>query len=134
MSTPFLDPGTTEFPTTSGPGAYSYPAMTDPVDFAVSVHGTQAGRPTLVVRGEVDLAAVEPLDAAVVQVLPQVTQCLVFDLSECSYMDSSGLGVLLRALRQVPESCPVVLHRPQRRVMQVLAITKMDTMFTIETE
>jgi anti-sigma B factor antagonist len=111
---------------------YSGAVMSDPVGFAVTVE--DGPRPTIVVRGEADLAAVSEMDAAVLQALPLATGCLAFDLSECSYMDSSGLGVLLRALRQVPEGCPVVLQRPQPRVMQVLEITKIDMMFTIEAE
>jgi anti-anti-sigma factor len=106
--------------------------MTDPVGFSVTVKDDP--RPTIVVRGEIDLAAVSDMEEAVLQALPLVTECLVFDLIGCSYMDSSGLGVLIRARRRMPSGAQVILRRPDPRVMQVLEITKLDSVFTIEAE
>jgi anti-sigma B factor antagonist len=107
--------------------------MAEPVDFVVTVEGTVSG-PVIVVEGEVDLAVVAQLDEAVTQALPFVTDRLVFDLAGCSYMDSSGLGVLVRARRQLSEGATLVVRRPHPRVRTVLEITKLDTVLTIEDE
>jgi anti-sigma B factor antagonist len=105
--------------------------MADPVGFSVTVEETRAG-PIVMVRGEVDVATVAQMDEAIGRALPSVTDRLVLDLSACSYMDSSGITVLLRARKQLPEGAALVLRRPDRRVVQVLEITKVDTLVTIE--
>lgn len=54
----------------------------------------------LSVAGEVDLATVPELERAIKDVLDEGTANLVIDLSDTSFMDSTGLRVLIMADRE----------------------------------
>ena len=54
----------------------------------------------LAVAGEVDLATVPELEHAIKDVLDESTSNLVVDLSNTSFMDSTGLRVLIMADRE----------------------------------
>jgi anti-sigma B factor antagonist len=57
---------------------------------------------------------------------------LVLDLSLLEYMDSTGVGVLVGALKRFQaEKRPVLLAAPQRRILAGLRITHLDTLFRI---
>lgn len=59
-----------------------------------------AGWKVLIVAGEVDLATVPELERAVKSVLEDGTANLVIDLGDTSFMDSTGLRVLIMADRE----------------------------------
>lgn len=54
---------------------------------------------------------------------------LVIDLSEVSFVDSSGLGALVGLLKKVGNRGEVVLCHPADSVMQMFRITRMDRVF-----
>jgi anti-sigma B factor antagonist len=54
------------------------------------------GRFVVRVRGELDLAEVEILDAALAEVGPE-QRLTVVNLSDCEFIDSSGIAAVLRA-------------------------------------
>ena len=57
---------------------------------------------------------------------------LVLDLTHLDYMDSTGVGVLVGALRRFQsEGRDVLLAGPQRRILTGLRITHLDTLFRI---
>jgi len=57
---------------------------------------------------------------------------LVLDLSDLEYMDSTGVGVLVGALRRFQtEGRPIYLVAPQRRILAGLQVTHLDTLFRI---
>jgi anti-sigma B factor antagonist len=57
---------------------------------------------------------------------------LVMDLSQLDYMDSTGVGVLVGALKRFSaESRPILLAAPQRRILAGLRVTHLDTLFRI---
>jgi anti-sigma B factor antagonist len=58
----------------------------------------------LAVAGEVDLATVPELERAVKSVLENGTANLVIDLSDTSFMDSTGLRVLITADQQFKDA------------------------------
>lgn len=57
----------------------------------------------LAIAGEVDLATVPELEQAIKGVLEEGTSNLVLDLSETTFMDSTGLRVLIMADREFKE-------------------------------
>ena len=61
---------------------------------------TLADRPTLTVRGELDIATAPELAAAVEAELAAGSEALIIDLSETVFMDSSGARQLVRSARQ----------------------------------
>jgi anti-sigma B factor antagonist len=61
---------------------------------------TSTGMPYVVeVGGDIDLATVDDLEVPVIGAIEQGRRPLVLDLTDCAFMDSSGLRLLLRAHR-----------------------------------
>lgn len=92
-----------------------------------SVREDMAGRFEVHARGEDELALVGELDVAgaerfdrAVAALPARNQ-VVLDLSELTFIDSTGLRSLLTAARDLDERM-LVLTRPTPRVLEVLEI------------
>ncbi len=57
---------------------------------------------------------------------------LVLDLSLLEYMDSTGVGVLVGALKRfTDQKRPILLAAPPRRIMTGLRVTHLDTLFQI---
>jgi anti-anti-sigma factor len=94
-------------------------------DVAVDQH--DAG-PVVHLRGEIDLSNSDPIRAEIVRAVPQDARGVVLDLSETTYLDSSGVRLLfdlaerLRARRQrlvLMVTGPAIVRR-------VLILTKLD--------
>jgi anti-anti-sigma factor len=68
--------------------------------------GTIRGFPLIVIEGDLEHSTKQTVRDAVDEILsgayPPPT--LFFDLTECPFIDSGGLGVFLSALRQLPAS------------------------------
>lgn len=101
------------------------------VDFAVDV-SQRDGCTVVTASGELDVhtapALKEQLDA-----LSQVPNpCLIVDLGEVGFIDSTGLGVLVSTLKHVRESggsLDVVVASP--RVLRVFALTGLDVVIPL---
>lgn len=68
----------------------------------LTLHNSElsSGWQCIVVEGEVDLATVEQLEAAIDQIHSSNSHPLVIDLTESSFMDSTGLKALVMAKRK----------------------------------
>lgn len=90
-------------------------------------------QPVVVVQGEIDLASAARLDTALTQALaagPRIT----LDLSNTTFMDSTGINVIVGALHHLgrkPEG--IVLRDPTDAVRRVLAVAGVDHLFTVHT-
>jgi anti-anti-sigma factor len=89
---------------------------------------TVLGRPALSVRGELDLATAPRLAEAVESQLSQQPQSLVVDLTDTTFLDSSGARELARIARRAAEEsvalevvCPRA-NRPVRLVVDLLEL------------
>ena len=89
---------------------------------------TVLGRPALRVRGELDLATAPRLVEAVESQLSQQPQSLVVDLTDTTFLDSSGARQLVRIARRAAEEsvalevvCPRA-NRPVRLVVDLLEL------------
>jgi anti-anti-sigma factor len=78
----------------------------------------------LIVEGEVDLAAGPELRDALGEAAAAGTS--VIDVSGVTFIDSSGLQILLMAGRTLNGSGPLVLRSPSRAVRRLLSITLPD--------
>lgn len=101
------------------------------VDPSASFHFSIADDGTVVASGEIDMVAGPAFEALVlplVQVRP-----LVIDLSAVTFLDSSGLRVLLNLARlaDLGES-PLVLRSPAPEVDRLFELTGTGDRFTIE--
>ena len=57
---------------------------------------------------------------------------LVLDLSQLDYIDSTGVGVLVGALKRFRDGQrQILLAAPQRRILAGLRVTHLDTVFRI---
>jgi anti-sigma B factor antagonist len=84
------------------------------------------------VSGEVDLATSPDLDAAVIAGLESGTNSVIIDLTDVSFMDSSGLGVIVRALKRCREAeIELDLVISNDRVLKVFGITGLDQVIPI---
>ena len=89
-------------------------------------------RYVLTVSGEVDLATSPQLDAAIIGAIESETSSLVIDLTDVSFMDSSGLGVIVRGLKRCRESeKDLDLVITNDRVLKVFGITGLDQVIPI---
>lgn len=72
----------------------------------------QGPRTEVALRGEIDLANVEAISMEVLDVMANDAMVLVLDVSEVTYLDSTGVRLLFRLARQLRE-------RQQRLVLVV---------------
>ena len=93
----------------------------------------RAGRDTVVVLvGMVDLHHTPDVHEALVTVCEQRPRQLVINLTEVSYMDSSGIGTLVEVFRRVNAyKGKLALCGLNERVHSVFEITKLDKFFRI---
>jgi anti-sigma B factor antagonist len=103
----------------------SSPAASD--DRQLLVSSDSEGRTVLVLSGEIDLSRIEELseqiDAAV-----NPADRLLFDLSGVTFMDSSGIALLLTTANSVAET---VIRAPSRQVRRVLEATGLTSVLRI---
>ena len=99
------------------------------------VHRTTAlGRPALRVRGELDIATAPRLAEAVESQLSQQPQSLVVDLTDTTFLDSSGARTLVAAARRAAAagvSLEVVCPRANRPVRLVVDLLELQALVPI---
>ncbi|MCA1842092.1 MAG: STAS domain-containing protein [Actinobacteria bacterium] len=89
------------------------------------------GEVVVAVRGEIDLLTAPVLWASLVEVIPD-TNRLVIDLAGTEFIDSTGLGVFVRALKRLRHGGgDLVLRAPRPNARKVLSITCLDRVMTI---
>ncbi len=107
-----------------------------PVPAFVSSFGAEIlnldGGPVVTVRGDVDMATADRLWAVIEQVLAS-SERLVIDLSATTFIDSTGLGLLIRAHGLVGQvRTAVVVRSPSDAARSLLRISGVDELITIE--
>ena len=89
-------------------------------------------RYVITVSGEVDLASSPELDTAIIAAIESGSSSLVIDLADVSFMDSSGLGVIVRGLKRCREADKDLdLVITNERVLKVFGITGLDQVIPI---
>jgi anti-sigma B factor antagonist len=91
------------------------------------------GREVVAVRGEIDVATSPALRDQLYEIIDGGARELVVDLAELGFIDSSGLGVLVAALKHMKEQDgELVLAGLQQPALRVFEITDLTALFTIE--
>jgi len=85
----------------------------------------------LSLEGEVDLVSAAELVAAGETALTHDCRVLRINLADVTFMDSTGLGALIK-IRNTALPRPVVLENPQSSVRRILDITGLAQMFSLE--
>ena len=60
--------------------------------------------PVLSIKGDLDIASAPGFETAVIEHSDVYRSPLMLDLSECSFIDSGGLNVLLQTIRHLDDS------------------------------
>ena len=81
-------------------------------------------RHTLVLIGELDMASAPTLDAAIDRLCTDGTEALTLDLSRLTFMDSTGLRVMLVAKDLCVENgCELQLVRGPAQIQRLFEVT-----------
>ena len=107
--------------TSEGPSMALHPPSTSLVR-----RGDQG--PVVVLAGDIDLAVVPEVRLSIGEALARGADPLVFDLADVTFMDSSGLSVLLSA----SQHADVVLRATPRMVRSLLATCAVEERFALE--
>lgn len=84
------------------------------------------------ISGEVDLATAPALDDYLTELIAENQRDLALDLNGISFMDSSGLNVLLKVRRALEEAgLMLALLTPSPQVSRTLSISGLDQVFRI---
>src|SRR3954468_9094833 len=103
-----------------------------PPTFELDVDEVDEQTAVVSVRGEIHLATAPEFSERVNAVIASGHPAVVVDLTEVGFIDSTGLSVLLNALRRITRAggtLTLVCTNPT--VMRLFEVTKMDTTFTI---
>jgi anti-anti-sigma factor len=102
----------------------------DKVSLDVESRKTDSGVTVLAPTGRLDVAGAPALKDAVSQAMKNGKPRLVIDLEGVSFVDSSGLGSVVAALKQVRTSQgDLRLAAPNQQVRVVLELTTLDRVF-----
>jgi len=100
---------------------------------ALNLAVTRSGsRAVVVPKGEIDVHTATALRDCLTDLIEQGTRQLVVDLHETSFIDSTGLGVLVGALKRARQADgDLVLAAPRRSIAKVFEVTGMDKTFEV---
>jgi anti-sigma B factor antagonist len=91
-----------------------------------------AGRTVMDVRGEVDIYTSSLLRERLVEVVEAGARLVVVDLTQVEFLDSSGLGVLVGALKRLRTvGGDLSLVCSQEKLLKIFRITALDRVFTL---
>lgn len=91
------------------------------------------GGAVVAVQGELDLSTGPLLERALAELVGDPScDAIVVDLGGLSFMDSTGLHVLVKAQnRLATRGCQIVLARPTSAVMRILDMAGVLSLFTV---
>ena len=105
-----------------------------PDDFGVDVT-VDGGDVVVAVRGEIDVLTAPFLWERMEPSLPGVTGRLVFDLADLTFIDSMGLGVIVRAQSRLRGEAPerqIVIRHLNAHARKVFEITGLDRVLDVQ--
>ena len=85
---------------------------------------TSQGPPTFFLDGELDMATVPLLDIAIADAVA-VGGPITIDLSHMTFIDSTGVRAILKAVKALPSGC-IILHGVHGGIQRILEITGVD--------
>jgi len=108
--------------------------LSQPDDFGVEFT-PEGGDLVIAVRGELDVLTAPFLWERMEPALPFVTGKLVFDFADLSFIDSMGLGVIVRASSRLRGETPerqVVVRHLNAHARKVFEITGLDRVLDVQ--
>ncbi|WP_018654332.1 STAS domain-containing protein [Actinomadura flavalba] len=93
---------------------------------------SQGDHAVVTATGELDLYTAPRLQAALASLLRDEADHIVVDLSGVEFCDSTGMNVLLSAMKRVQgKGGSFELAAPRTSVRRILQVTGLDTVFTV---
>jgi anti-sigma B factor antagonist len=93
---------------------------------------TEGGWDVLDVAGEVDLSTAPELRSRIEDLLDEGSRRVVVDLADVSFMDSSGLSVLVSGFKSMREAGgEMAVVCPNASIAKIFSITGLDRVFSI---
>lgn len=96
------------------------------MEFALVVDSASAERAVVRVAGELDMSTAEELQTALAAL--SESRSLVIDLSECTFLDSTGVRAIASCVREGRRVSLVAVDPGIRRILE---ITALDTMVEV---
>lgn len=101
----------------------------NPAPFEVKAGGLEDGVRTISVRGELDLSTAPDLESALEMALDSGEGSLLIDLSQCEFIDSTGIALIVRAWQRLDSGengRALVICSHNEQVRRVLEITGLE--------
>ncbi|MEV0351389.1 STAS domain-containing protein [Nonomuraea sp. NPDC050680] len=96
---------------------------------------SHAGHALVAITGEIDLYTAPHLQAEFARLLQEGPSRVVIDMSGVDFCDSTGMNVLLSALKRVKEQGGALdVAAPRPAVRKILQVTGLDSVFTVHDE
>ena len=83
-----------------------------------------SGNPVLFLSGEIDMASAEGVTASL-RPLIEAGGPLIVDVSKVTFMDSTGLHVIIEAAKALGERGCIIVHGADGAVAKVIEITRL---------
>jgi anti-anti-sigma factor len=105
----------------------------NPTPFEVKSEGLEGGIQAFTVRGELDMNTAPELEQQLEAVLAGGDSAVILDLSECEFIDSTGIALIVRTWQQIDRSGGengggrLVLCCNNHQVKRLLKITGVDS-------
>jgi anti-anti-sigma factor len=101
----------------------------NPAPFEVKVGELEQGVRTISVRGELDLSTAPELEGPLEETLERGEGSILIDLSQCEFIDSTGIALIVRAWQRLDASengRGLVICSHNEQVRRVLEITGLE--------
>lgn len=108
----------------------------NPAPFEVKVGAIDRGIRTISVRGELDLSTAPELEGPLQQALDGDDGAVLIDLSQCEFIDSTGIALIVRAWQQLDSGengRALVICSQNDQVRRVLEITGLELSIPVHT-
>jgi anti-sigma B factor antagonist len=105
----------------------------EPLAFALTEHPLDERTNVVAVEGELDLTTAPRLKWTLLDALQAGHSQLVLDLSRCSFMDSTALGVLVGVNRGLDAGARLAIACTRPNVLKIFELSGMDGAFALFT-
>ena len=103
-----------------------------PAPFEVETQEIEGGVTVMTIRGELDMNTAPDLERSLDAASAQESPAILIDLSECEFIDSTGVALIIRAWQKVDRdggdgNGRLVLCCPNSQVRRLLDITGVES-------
>ena len=102
------------------------------MDLTINTNSIATGTAVVGLEGEIDVYTSIQLKQEITQIISQGVTLLVLNMERVEYLDSTGLGLLIGALKRLRENDGnLIIVSPSERIVRVFEITGLHKIFKI---